>query len=170
MPYVSTIQHDWHAEAFRRGNAYQVLVNVGYDDALQQTYSISVGLEPQPGGGMEYYFCFIVADEIKRTEQVCWCGLDSQDILPKEQRGAVLRAILHATRLLISQVNPAIVNWCTWDANPPDKALRKHILIARVFELLGYEIGHPDAYHGKHIWWAERLNPPGFPFDERTEE
>ncbi len=119
---------------------------------------------------MEYYFCFIIANETDFSEHVCWSGLDTQNILPRSERQVVLRAILHATKLLIGQVNPAIVNWCTWDAQPPERALRKHMLIARVFELSGYQIGHPNPYHGKHIWWAERVSNPPFPFNGNAED
>ena len=114
---------------------------------------------------MEFYFMVVEADEINNTEITCFSGLKTLAMLPREERRVVLRAILHATRLLLGQVNPAIVNWCTWDENPPRKALDKHLLIAKVFEVCGYEVGTSDAYHGHHVWWAERKVRPGFPFE-----
>lgn len=165
MAYISTINDDWHAEAFRRGNAYQIVVNVGYDDALGQTYSIVAGLDVAAGGGLEYYFYIMVADERNGTETACHCGLESANILPKVQRGAIRRACLHATRSLIAQVNPPEVYWCTLDANLPEKALDKYLEIGRVFESLGYQVRQGDPYHGRHIWYAELLNQPGFPYN-----
>jgi hypothetical protein len=165
LAYVSTIQEDWHAEAFRRGNAYQIVVNIGHDEATNCTYSIALGLEPQPGGAMEYYFCIIVYNGNTDEETSCFSGLESTNILPQVQRGAVLRAFLHATRLLLIQVNPANVNWCTWDQNLPEKALRKYLLIARVFESAGYRVESAAPHNGQYFWHAERLNEPGFPFD-----
>jgi hypothetical protein len=100
LAYISLIQQDWHAEAFRIGNAYQIVVNVGCDPAVGHTYSIALGLEPQPGGALEYYFYIVDIDERTDEYRACHDGRESINILPKVQRGAILRAILHATKLL----------------------------------------------------------------------
>lgn len=165
MPYISLIQENWHAEAFRVGNAYQIVLNVGSDPALRRTYSISLGLEPLPGGALEYYFYIINMDETNDEYTSYYSGLDSTNILPKVQRGVILRAILHATKLLLSQVNPATINWCSWDRNMPEKALVKYSLIVRVFEACGYRVESGEPHNGQYFWSAERLNPPSFPFD-----
>lgn len=166
MAYISLIQQDWHAEVFRLGNAYQIVLNVGTDPAINRTYSIALGLEPLPGGALEFYFYIIALDETDGEYSRYWSGLDSENILPKVQRGAILRAILHATRTLLSQVNPATVNWCSWDRNLPEKALFKYSQIVRVFEACGYRVEAGEPHHGQLFWSAERLNPPSFPFDE----
>lgn len=165
MAYRSLIQQDWHAEAFRKGNAYQIVVNVGCDAALCHTYSIGLGLEPQPGGFVEYFFYILDYDEKNDEYEYCHSGLESISIIPRVQRGAILRAILHATKLLLGQVNPITVNWCTYDRNLPEKALVKYSLIAKVFESAGYRVEAGEPHNGQYFWSAERLNPPGFPFD-----
>jgi hypothetical protein len=165
LAYISLIQQNWHAEAFRVGNAYQIVVNVGCDHALGRTYSIAVGLEPLPGGVLEYYFYIVDLEEKTDHYRTCYSGLESTTILPKVQRGAILRAVLHATKLLLGQVNPATVNWCTYDRNLPEKALVKYSQVVRVFEASGYKVEAGEPHNGQYFWSAERLNPPGFPFD-----
>jgi hypothetical protein len=165
VAYISLIQQNWHAEAFRVGNAYQIVVNVGCDPVLGHTYSIALGLEPQPGGALEYYFYIVDLEEKTDDYRACHTGLESINILPKVQRGAILRAILHATKLLLGQVNPATINWCTYDRNLPEKALVKYSLIVQVFESAGYRVSAGEPHHGQYFWSAERLNPPSFPFD-----
>jgi hypothetical protein len=165
LAYISLIKQNWHAEAFRVGNAYQVVTNVGCDEAIGRIYSIAVGLEPSPGGILEYFFYIVTVDEISDKFTSIFNGLDSENVLPKVQRGAILRAILHATSNLLNQVNPEQVNWCTWDRNLPEKAMVKYSQVVKVFESCGYRIQSGEI-HGQHFWSAERLNPPGFPFDQ----
>jgi hypothetical protein len=163
MAYKSTIQNDWTAHGFRRGNAYQLLVNIGVDEQIFHTYSLAVGFEPLPGGTMEFYFCLVDADDKLNTETTCFSGLNSINFLPGEERPAILKALLSATQTLIRQCNPKYVTWCTWDDEPPPKALRKHLLVARVFEVCGYKVEALEVYQGRHGWSAERLPPPGVP-------
>lgn len=169
MAYVSTIKNDWHVEVFRRGDGYQIIVNIGHDSDIGHTYSVVVGLDMAPGGYLELYFYLVDADDINVTEECCHCGIQSNKFIPKVQRGAIRRAILHATKSLIGQVNPSVVYWCTWDADLPEKALDKYIEVGRVFTTLGYDVKRGDPYHGRHIWYAERLNDPGFPYDNGGE-
>jgi hypothetical protein len=166
LAYISLIHDNWHAEAFRLGNDFKIIVNVGRDAAVGHTYSIMVGLAPQPGGASEYYFCILDLDETTGELADCHSGLESGNILPKVQRGAILRAILHATKLLLGQVNPVTVNWSTFDLNFPDKALVKYNRVVRVFEGSGYTVTAGEPHNGQHFWSAERLNAPGFPYDE----
>lgn len=166
MAYISLIQNDWHAEVFRVGNAYQIVVNVGRDPALRRTYSIAVGLEPLPEGGLEYYFYIVNLEEEDGQYTSHMSGLETKFFIPSIARAQVLRAILQATRDLLGQVNPETVKWTTYDQNMPHKALVKFQLVVRVFENSGYRVVEGDPYHGRYIWRAERLNPPSFPFDK----
>lgn len=170
MAYRSLIQNDWHAEAFRVGNAYKVVTNVGCDLLLQRTYSIAVGLDPLPSGELEYYFYIVDLDEITDDMHHFYSGRDTKNILPDVQRGAILRAILHATKSLLSQVNPAKVNWCTWDTHLPDKAKSKFRDIVRVFETSGYKVQEGEPHNGRNLWYAERVGPPSFPFTTEGEQ
>lgn len=156
MAFEFTIQTDWHAEVFRRGNAYLVVLNIGYDKVIDHTYSLIVGLEPAIGGGMEYFFSIIDADNRNNTEEAIYTGLGTSDIFTKDQRLQTLKALLDATKYLLNQVNPDRVTWFTWDANLPTKAMAKYLQVAHIFEMCGYVVRTSDAYHGRHTWWAER--------------
>jgi hypothetical protein len=77
VAYLSLIQQDWHAEVFRRGDTYQVVLNVGHDAALGVTYSIVVGLAPQPGDFLEYFFNLVRFDETNDQATDYFSGKDT---------------------------------------------------------------------------------------------
>ena len=52
------------------------IINVGYDDDDVKSYSVEVGLIPQPGGGTEFYFNLIEVDDDAGTYHRYWCGKD----------------------------------------------------------------------------------------------
>lgn len=170
VSYVSTIQQDWSAQVARRGNGFYVSVVVGQDAEAGHTYSIVLGLDEAPGGILEYYFFVSDVDERNNTIRACHCGIESAAILPKVQRGAILRAVLRATKTLLGQANPVNVTWTTHDPDLPEKALVKYRSIVRVFESAGYKVEEGEPYHGLRIWFAERLNDPGFPFTKEGGE
>lgn len=151
-----TIAVDWHAEVFRRGSAYLVVLNIGYDADIDHTYSLIVGLEPAPSGGMEFFFSILDADNSTNTEAELYSGLHTTHLFTAGQRSAILKAMLDATKSLLNQVNSERVSWFTWDTNLPPKAMAKYLRLARTFEMCGYEVHTGDAYHGRHVWWAER--------------
>lgn len=161
VAFEFTIQSDWHAEAFRRGSSYLVVINIGYDPVIDHTYSIIVGLEGAVGGGMEYFFSILDADNRNNTEIELHSGLETTILFSKEQRIAVLKAVLDATKVLLNQVNPDRVSWFTWDADLPEKALAKYLQVADIFEMCGYRVHTSDAYHGRYAWWAERARGGG---------
>jgi hypothetical protein len=146
----------WHADVFRRGGAYLVIVNFGYDSVMDHTYSAMVGLEPLPGGGMEHFFCIIDADNVNGTETRHFSGTKTTGFLDKATRRTVLELILMATRSLLNEAQPDRVQRFTWDAHAPDKALLKHFAVAKVIETCGYTVRTFDTYHGRHVWCAER--------------
>ena len=146
MAMEFTIQTDWHAEAFRRGSSYLVVVNIGYDTVIDHTYSVMVALDTAVGGGVDYIFCILDADNKANTEQQLFSGLDTTRIFTKEQRFAILKAVFDATKLLLNQVNPERVSWFTWDADLPQKAMVKYLQLARTFEMCGYQVHASDVY------------------------
>lgn len=157
MAFELTIEADeWRADVFRRGNAFLVVVNFGYDPLINHTYSAVVGLEPLQGGDMEHFFFIIDADNANGTETTYYSGLQTVGLFPKETRNLVLKLVLSATKSLLDTAQPAQVRRFTWDANPPEKALVKHLAVAEVFETCGYAMRTSDVYHGRYVWWAER--------------
>lgn len=161
MAFEFTIATDWHAEVFRRGSAYLVVVNIGYDQEIDHTYSVMVGLDGAPVGGLELFFSIIDADNGNNTSTELFSGLDTLALLTKDQREAVLKTALDATKSLLNQVNPERVSWFTWDANLPHKAMVKYLRLARMFQMCGYEVHTGDVYNGRHAWWAERARSGG---------
>lgn len=161
MALEFTLASDWHAEVFARGGAYLIIVNVGYDTVIDHTYSLTVGLEPAPVGGMECFFSIDDADNASNTQNSLYSGLETKNLFTKSQRATILKAVLYATKSLLNQVNPERVSWFTWDPNLPGKAMSKYLQLAHTFEMCGYEVHVGDAYHGRHAWWAERARGAG---------
>lgn len=161
MAFEFIIATDWHAEVFRRGSAYLVVVNIGYDQEINHTYSVMVGLDMAPAGGLELFFSITDADNLEDTDRRLFSGLDTRDLLTKEQREAVLKTALDATKSLLNQVNPERVSWFTWDAYLPHKAMVKYLRLARMVQMCGYEVHAGDVYNGRHVWWAERARGGG---------
>src|ERR1700694_917788 len=145
-------ENGWRADVFRRGGAYLVIVNFGYDPLTDHTYSAMVGLEPLPGGGMEHFFCVIDADNVNGTETTYHSGLHTTVLLDKAARRVVLDLVLMATKSRLDEAQPDSVQRFTWGAHAPDKAIVKHLAVARVIETCGYTARTSDTYHGRHVW------------------
>lgn len=157
MAFQLTVSEDgWHADVFRRGDAYLVIINFGYNPEIKTTYSVMTGLEPLPGGDMEHFFC-IIANNANNEKETFFSGSQTIDLFPKTTRELVLNMVLGTTKTLLDTAKCQSIRHSTRDADLPQKALVKHMLIVRVIETCGYEIRKPDPYHGRHIWWAERL-------------
>jgi hypothetical protein len=156
MAFQLTVREDgWRADVFRQGGCYLVVINFGYDPETKSTFSVMIGLDPLPGGDMEHFFCII--ENTADNEKKCYySGANTGKLFPKETRKLVLSMVLSATHSLINAAQCSSIKHSTHDANLPQKALVKHILIAEVFESCGYVINRPDPYHGRYIWWAER--------------
>lgn len=111
------------------------------------------------GRDLEYFFCIIEADNRNNTERQLWSGLDTLDIFSRENRNAILKGLLGATEMLINAAKPPKVTMCTIDTGAPEKAHRKHLLVARVFETCGYDVQCADPYHGQRVWQMEHRPP-----------
>jgi hypothetical protein len=158
MAFVCTVRkRTWHADVFREGDSYTVLVLVGYDDQEDKNYFAQVGLSPPPGGHLEYYFHLIEVDGKTKAEYLYWSGKDVARFIGSEDRAAILDVALTATASLLDQVKPAVVDRCTYDEIPPERALEKHYRISKVFTECGYEVVKSNDYHGKRVWRAIRL-------------
>lgn len=157
MAFVCTAGGDnLHVDFFRRGDAYIVLVPIGYDDTENVNYFVVVGLEPTNVGALEYFFHIVRVDGETGEETPYWSGAQTASTITGDDRTEVLNAVLNATAALISQVKPELVFRCTRDEYPPEEALEKHFAISQVFINLGYTVTKADPYLGKHCWWMER--------------
>jgi hypothetical protein len=156
MAFVCTITAEsYHADVFRNGNAYSAIVNIGCDNEEPKSYSVVVGLEPNPAGQMELFFVVVEAFA-DGTEYEHWSGLQTR-FLSRQERVLVMEIIADATKSLIERAKPDCILVVTHDDNPPEKALIKHRMIVSIVAHSGYRVTQSDQYHGKMVWIAERL-------------
>lgn len=160
MAFVLTLSdQEQSATVNARGTDIVVIVPLGYDDVRPLVYSLMLGLSPMAGGDLEYFFCIIEANSQDNTETQLWSGVDTRHLFSREDRNAILKGLLGATEMLINAAKPAKVTMCTIDTGAPEKADRKHLLVARMFETCGYDVQCADPYHGRRIWQMERQTP-----------
>ena len=161
MAFVCSIASDtYRADTIRNGNAYLSVINVGYDDQENVSYSLVVGLEPLAGGDYEFFFHLVAANGDDGSEHPYWSARDVATFIGREDRARIRAVLLTATHSLVETARPDRVECVTYDENPPDRALVKYFLIAEVFRGCGYAVTSPDPWHGKHIWWMERRPQP----------
>lgn len=160
MTFVLAIGADG-GHLFQNGNAYAVIVSVGFDDEHDKSYSIVIGLEPQAGGTQEFYFHIVEADGETGEEVTYWSGKDVARFIDKADRELIRAVLLTETERLLHYVRPERVEVITYDENPPDRALVKYFLIGDAFQRCGYEVHTADPYHGKQVWWMERHSDGG---------
>ncbi|MDO8972877.1 hypothetical protein [Reyranella sp.] len=146
----------FHAEVFRRGSSYYVLVRVGHDPDRETNYYVEVGLRPVPGCNyLEYHFCLIGAYPPDQ-EEYYWSGLDVPGDIPADCRKKVLDVVLLATENLLNDVRPEEVFRITRDVDVAGVVLAKHDAVSIVFDRCGYEVAQADVHHGKLVWMMRR--------------
>lgn len=160
MAFVCTCREDaFNVEVFQRGSASLAVLQIGYDDESSLVFTMAVGFEPLPGGDSEFFFHVVEGDTETDHEHTYWSGRETGFISAREDRRAILDAVLTLTQGLIRSVQPPSVQWYTHDETPPERALVKHFLIANVFDANGYAVRTTDPYHGRWVWFAERRDP-----------
>jgi len=134
-----------------------VIIPIGYDKKQPFSYTLAIGLAPIAGGDVEYYFRIIRADTQSNSETEYWSGLPTRAFMREGDRAKVLRALIFGTKQLLRNTSHARVFCCTHDSRLPEKALRKHLLVAETFKMCGYEVEEQSVLPGKHAWWMERV-------------
>jgi len=156
MAFVCDVAEDVIQGHFQRhGSAYVVVVPIGYDDEEDKSYTLLVTLDILPGVEYEFTYCIVEHDGATNSEYCYWSGADVAKFIGKEDRATILGCLASVTAHLLRAVRPRHVTMCSWDVNLPEKAKRKHFLIARVFEACGYEVHTFDEYHGQSVWCME---------------
>ena len=157
MAFYCTLNDETcHAEVFRRGNEYAVIVKVGYDGTGDKGYSIVAGFSPCPPGDLEFYFCLVEADSEADEERQIFDALEVAQIVDsKEDRQKILEALTGAAKLLVENVRPPRFVMATRDGNLPQKALNKYLRLIELFSHLGYTITGANQYNGISAWWAD---------------
>jgi hypothetical protein len=156
MPFICTLtEESCHAEVFSSGGEHSVVVRVGHEEAGDKTYSMVVGLSPQPPGEMEFFFFMAEADSAEETDREIWDSREISNLIGHEDRKKILAALLGAAQLLLSSVKPECFIVCTRDGNLPAPALEKYQKLNHLFSAMGYTVTATDPYHGKRSWWME---------------
>src|SRR5258708_3070408 len=132
-----------------------VIIPIGYNDKEPKSYSLLIAFEPMAGGNPEFFFCVIEANHQDNTEIRYWSGLDVAKFASTGARNTILNTLLFGTKRLLSHIAPKRVFCCTHDLHLPEKALRKHLLIAEIFKMCGYQVQSEPILLGKHSWWME---------------
>ena len=158
---LTVTQSHYKADSFQDGGEYLTIVNVGYDDESSKSYSAALGLSPQAGGDLEFFFHLVEADGETESEHAYWCGKDVARFIMRPDRQVILDIIIRETDTLLRRAKPEKVHCVTVDEYPPDRALVKHFLIADVFSSCGYLVHTADVWHGKRVWWMELLTEGG---------
>lgn len=157
MAFICTARGEhFSADVFQDENACSIVVDIGYDDEKDCDYKVVVGLEPQAGGGAEFYFHIIEIDGETGRDYPYWSGRDVARFIGPADRHEIMCVILTLVQVLLQTARPERVECVTHDANPPDAALLKHRAILEVFSECGYNVITADPYHGKRVWWMER--------------
>jgi hypothetical protein len=160
MAFVCTVLDDtFRVSIFSRDHdPAAVIVDIGYDDAMPYDWKLFVGLSATAGlDGVEFYFYLARFDSETGGEECFWSGRDVAPYIDKPSRTAILDTLLSVIRDLLDRVCPHRVLCVTHEANPPEEALLKYELVGRVFRECGYDVKCADSYHGKRVWWMERL-------------
>jgi len=155
MAFVcSLLEDEDFAELFREGNSFMAKSVVGYDDVFPLMYYIAVFLDVVPGGLYELRCCVEVYNGETEDWQYLWSGAETS-FISKDVRPRVLDCLLGLVQQIVSRASPKEMFMCTSDANIP-KATRKHVLVAKICEELGYHVRVADQYEGQRVWHMEQ--------------
>jgi hypothetical protein len=81
----------------------------------------------------------------------------AQPYRPDPSRSLIMPIVCAGLRALVGRVRPPVIYRVTKSRNPPEKALRKHILLTRVLEDEGYAVieSGTDPW-GRRFWVLKR--------------
>lgn len=159
MAFVCTITDgNFSGSVFKKGNAHAVIYLIGYDDTEDRSYFLFVSLDPVIGedDGLELSFRVIEYDAEADSEYAYWSGKDTASFIKGDDRKAILAILSMAANHLLNSAKPSKVLACSMDKDSPERANKKFMLLAHVFEKCGYSVTTWDTYHGLRCWWMER--------------
>jgi hypothetical protein len=169
MAFVcSLLEDEDFAELFREGRSFAAKSVIGYDDVDPLMYSIHLSLDMVPGGKYELRYCIEVYDGEHESFEYLWSGAETS-FIGKEFRPRVLDCLLGLVRQVVSTASPLEMFICAGDAGI-QKAMHKHVLVAKVCEDLGYHVHTFDQYEGQRVWLMERASQRGRRCDASAED
>lgn len=143
----------YHAED---ESSHHLIIPLGLDPERDHLWSLMVSLGAPQAGQAELLFCLIESDGAGAATEH-FDGRTTAARFTAEERDAIRFMLMEAVLWLVCKARPERIYWCTREPTPP-KALAKFVLMARTIESCGYRISRPNIWHGRHAWWADRLN------------
>lgn len=130
---------------------------LAYDNDDSRAVFLRCCLSRMPGlrtDGFEFWFdIYVVSDNEDREPFGIQDGRRSHPFIPAEIRALVLDYVGEALEALVVELKPAAIYRVAKSARLPAKAMRKHQLVERFLERLGYaqaETGFDPA--GRQFW------------------
>lgn len=159
MAYVAALHPDdgFDVTFFKDECGFHARIGVGFDDETDHVFSAHVALVSYPGAGpdeVELMFSLLKSTPDGQTVTEYRDGLASKQDIPDEgDRKQILLALVSCAICTVQQRVPNLVVINTIKTNLPQRALDKYFYIAvNVGQVLGYEGGKVDEYHGQHQW------------------
>jgi hypothetical protein len=146
VPFICTLPG---SQADIAIDAQAAVVPIGYDDIEPKSFTILVGFAASPG--------VVEADHETGQEFHLYSGLETKHIFNTLDRQLVLDAAFWATEKLLELVAPPRFFCCTYDADLPERALRKHQKLVERFRMCGYQVSPQPVQMGKHSWYLDKI-------------
>jgi len=130
--------------------------DVGYFDDRPLDLKAVVALEGTPEPDLTVQ---LIAVDVERSSEVATflSGRTTRRFISsREDRAAILNAILAAVHSVVDTIRPERIHRETQDDDLPDRALRKHLLIEGVIRMSGYSVVEEGLTGGAHVWVLER--------------
>ena len=134
------------------GHTSTVLCYLGYNSEFETSYFVAAALSPYDD---HFEYSFTVIERRDNAEREMTSGLATLGLFSKADRIAIRQVVCAATEQLLNWKKPPRIDRCTADANLPEKAMLKHLLISEVFKKCGYDVTRCEGWNGQAIWRAD---------------
>ena len=135
---------------------YVIVRPIGYDGAIDSAYFLEVILDVSPGLGAEFSFC-VTEHDANGDERRFWRSRDLANVIPRGARPSIVTELGWLCFAIAMIAKPPEFSMFTFEADLPDKALKKYKIMCGQFESAGYNITS-EEYHGRKIWRMVRQN------------
>lgn len=149
---------DDHIEFLEIEGGGALAVPFAINHEIPCVYSLVVMLSPYDEGMHEFSFSIVQQVEGNDKEIEYQSGKKTKNLLNDEARSLCLALLLLLTQKLLSVYKPRKVFRCTFDVNPPQKAIEKHHIVNQAFHVSGYTITRTDPWYGRRTWVCELID------------
>ena len=101
MAFVCTLDREnGMGTFFTRGEAFAVLIAIGYDDDpdIDKSYNLLIAFDPMPTGGHDFTFTIVEHDGETDTEYAYWSARDVGLFVGRDDRALIGGTLLGALR------------------------------------------------------------------------